>query len=198
MTGNTSATGGYLSPTDEAIPGGLSLEDFLVSIVQQITGISGDLVRPLWQAEPPKQPDITVDWVAVGLKDIHTKSLDAYVEQQDDGGATLQQHEFVDLFCSFYGPNSVTYSTRFRDGLKISQNREQLLLAGMGVKDISGITRLPELVNNRWNDRRDITVTIAYELNRVYQILYFTGALGEIITDNHPQNVVPWEVEAEE
>lgn len=191
---NTSATGGYILPVDQAIPGGLSLEDFLVTVVVGITGIDGTLVRPRWQIEPPKEPAQTIDWAAVGVKNIASKGF-AYIGPPSDSGSTMQQHEFAELVCSFYGPNSVTNATHFRDGLQISQNRDQLFLAGMGIRDISGITRVPELVNNLWNDRNDITVTIAYEVNRVYPILYFVEALGSIITDTIPQITVDWDVE---
>ena len=197
MTGNTSATGGYLTPTDTPLPGGLGFEDFIQLMLVGITAIDGALVRPKWQPKPPSQPDYLTDWLAFGSKKISTKGF-AYVKQlgvdgDTDLGSSLTNWEEVELICSFYGPHAVGNAAALRDGLEISQNREGLFNSGITVVGSGDITRAPELVNEIWNDRADITVTLAREIDRTYQVLYFVSAKGTIITDNIPQLESDWD-----
>lgn len=126
-------------------------------------------------------PGIDTNWCAFGLE---TRSPDAsaYVAP-DELSARVVRHEAIDVFCSFYGPACESYAEVLRDGMQVSQNREPLLLASMGFKGNSNLTSAPELHNDRWYDRCDLTLTINRETGKVYEILCFTGAIGAIITE---------------
>lgn len=176
---NTSATGGYLTQTSSSIDG-LALRRFLQSVIAGVTGLNATLVRPMWQQNPPPIPSIDVDWCGFAIV-AQRPEKGAFHEQLDAGGATLLRHEELDLLCAFYGPNCLVNAGLLRDGLElIAQNREQLFLAGMGVNGFSDITHAPELVNDRFFDRADITMTIKREIRRSYDILHFVGASGNV------------------
>lgn len=176
---NSSATGGYLTQTSSSIDG-QALRRFLQSVIVGVTGLNAALVRPMWQQNPPPIPSIDVDWCGFAIM-TQRPEKGAFHEQLDAGGATLLRHEELDLLCAFYGPNCLVNAGLLRDGLElIAQNREQLFLAGMGVNGFSDITHAPELVNDRFFDRADITMTIQREIRRSYDILHFVGASGNV------------------
>ncbi len=176
---NSSATGGYLTQTSSSIDG-QALRRFLQSVIVGVTGLNATLVRPMWQQNPPPIPSIDVDWCGFAIM-TQRPEKGAFHEQLDAGGATLLRHEELDLLCAFYGPNCLVNAGLLRDGLElIAQNREQLFLAGMGVNGFSDIPHAPELVNDRFFDRADITMTIQREIRRSYDILHFVGASGNV------------------
>jgi hypothetical protein len=187
---NTSATGGYLSATTLPLPAGLSFDRYIQQVVVGITGFDPSLVRPRWQVEAPKQPDITVNWCAVGIVDIKN-DYDAHFEQHDDD-ATMKRHQIVEMLCTFYGADAVENASLFRDGLELSQNREQLFLANMGLLEVGTIVTTPELVNGRWCMRADVPFIIRREVIRDYAIMKLLSAGGDIVTDNDPQIISAW------
>ena len=54
-------TASYLATEDNAI------DDILSSFVASITGINNINVRPRWQPNPPKIPEVTENWCAIGV-----------------------------------------------------------------------------------------------------------------------------------
>jgi len=138
-------------------------------------------------------PGIDVDWCAMDLAN-RRADASAYVKEDADGeGAQLVRHEIVDVICSFYGPNGSSYAEILRDGLQVSQNREPLFIAGMGLQRVGETTSVGEQHNQRWYERSDITLSISRETGKVYQILCFTGVIGAIITETM---TLPFEVES--
>lgn len=193
---NTSATGGYLLPTNEALPGGLSLEDFLHGVIVGLTAYDKKLVRPRFQVEPGKQPPQPTDnWISFSIIE-DTSDANAFTSGGENE-SKLQRHVELQLFCSFYGSNGFANAGAFRDGFQITQNREELFKAKMGFKESSRISFVPELINNRWFDRSDVTITLRREINRTYEILSLQSAGGEILIDNDSINGLTssWNVE---
>ena len=167
-----------------AVTSDAGLRDFLQVMVKSITGLSGKLVRPMWQPNPPKQPAINVNWCAFGWTNIKSDA-NAYVKMDVNGlGGTLQRYEDLELTVIFYGDNSHGYATLLRDGLEISQNRDTLRANGIAYISEGGLTRSPELINNLWYDRHDLKLKFNREVNRVYSILSFVDAQGVIKTDH--------------
>jgi len=174
----TSATGGYLTTP---LPDNVALKRFFQGLIVGVTGLAGAMVRPRWQPNPPPMPAVDVDWCAFGIT---TRSPDgsAYVAPEALS-AKVVRHEAMEIACSFYGPACEGYAERLRDGMQVSQNREPLLIASMGFQSTSGLTHAPELHNQRWYERCDLTLTINRETGKVCEILCFTGAIGAIITE---------------
>lgn len=173
---------GYLRPTSsQPLPGGLSLEDFIQTVIVGVSGITGTLVRPKWQQNPPKQPDVDVDWVAFGVQQVPIDA-NAYVGMQPDDSTLLARMEKLEIQLSFYGPNAQENAATFRDGFQIQQNLEALYLANMGFNGISPAIRGPDLINQRWVNRFEVTLTLVRTIIRTYPVLSFASAGGSIHT----------------
>lgn len=178
---NTSATGGMLTQTAGPTEG-QTLRRFLQTMVAGVTGLTGDKVRQSWQQNPPPVPGIDVDWCGVGIA-AQRADANGSVEQLVAGNVRFTRYEELEVMCSFYGPGCLDYAGRLRDGLQISQNREALFLAGMGFVACDDLLHTPELVNDRYYDRADLTVHLRREVRREYAILSFVSAYGTSKTD---------------
>ncbi len=179
---NTSATGGYLSSAPEApLPGDLTFDQFLQTVFAGISGLDGTLVRQKWQIDPPKQPDITVNWLAIGLNEDDADTF-AYnsIAQSPSIANVFQRMESLSVQCSFYGPDALDIGRATRDGFQIGQNREALQSAKMDFVATSKLVRAPDLVNERWVNRWEMTVSLRREVLRVYPILTFLSVSGTL------------------
>lgn len=176
----TSATGGYLLPTTAGLPGGLTLEQFIQTVIVGMTALDGTLVRPNWQVAPPKMPDLSVDWIAFGVA-INQPDANAYVGLDTDGNYDFQRHETLEIECAIYGPNAMDNSTQLRDGFEIQQNLEALTTASMGFVNTTNALHAPELINERWFNRYQMSLIIRREILRTYPVLTFVSASGTII-----------------
>lgn len=159
---NDSSTGGYLAPAVDAPPAEDDALDNLVhDLIAGITALAPDLVRPRWQPKVPKQPEPSVNWCAFGLQEQEPDAGPAI--QHDgtgDGHDTYIRHQDIDVMCTFYGPLAKGYAQRLADGLAIPQNREQLQLQDMAFVGVGPIRAAPDLVNQQWVRRYDMTVTL--------------------------------------
>jgi len=182
----SSATGGYLAPTTAPVDDDV-LALFMQTVIVGITGLAGNLVRREWQVEAPVQPAITVNWCAFGIT---TTDVDdyPYMRQNYTAGeppvenADLITHESFDMACIFYGPQAQGYAKRLRDGLTVAQNREAMAAVGIAYTGPQQLIHTPELINDRWWNRCDITLTFNREISRRYDILSFLEAYGSIDT----------------
>lgn len=176
---NTSATGGYLQQVVGPLEG-LDLRRFIGTVLVGVSGFAPEMVRPAWQQNPPPIPGIDVNWMAFGIT-ARRADNDPYQVEKDDGQGTLMlRHEELDIMLAFYGPDCLQKAAEVREGFELTQNTESLLLAGMAYIDLSDIIHAPELVNDRYFDRADTTLTIRREVRREYRILNFVSAYGAI------------------
>lgn len=151
------------------------LSRFLHDWIACVTGLAGSKLRPRWQPEAPNLPAAGTDWAAFGVVSRRAEPF-AFVrhvsEAETDGAGfdEMQRHEELDVLVSFYGPNADAYATALRDNAQIAQNRERLMLAGMGLIETSEITTLPSLMKNLWLYRQDITVRIRRIIVRQFRV----------------------------
>lgn len=180
---NTSATGGYLLPITGPIDAN-TLKRFLHNVIVGITGLTDALVRPAYQPNPPTIPDLTVDWCSfyISLKTTNS-SLPWY--KQDDLSGVMSRNENVDMLTSFYGPNCISYATILRDGFQICQNNDVMATVDMGFIGTSDMTYFPELINDKWYERADITINLNRKVSRTYEILKILSIEGTIQSDIH-------------
>jgi len=181
---NDSSTGGYLPPQNPLPLNDIQLRHFFHDVIVGITGLADTRVLPAWQRNPPPIPPIDTDWCAYSF--IRQAADNEPVQVQiSDSLCEMRTNEQVDLLCTFYGDNAQSFSTALRDGIYMSQNREQLLLAGMGLIGVEDIQHIPEMRNERYYDRYDLTIQIRREMRRQYPILNILKAQGTIYADTN-------------
>lgn len=185
---NDSATGGYLVPAISPAPlEDDALDDFIHDLLAGVSGLVGNLIRPLWQEEPPNIPDRSVTWCAFGM--VESKSDTYAVEEHDadgDGTDLTRRHEVMQWRVSCYGPQCGAMASLIRDGFGLAQNREPLTLAGMGFVSVTGPTRTAELIKQKWLKRQDLQIYIRREVIREYPVLNLLSASGTLITEPLP------------
>lgn len=187
MSNNTSATGGYLTPTDKALPGNVTLEQFLHGVIYGITEIDKKMIRPRYQTEPGKQPkEPETNWCSFSFTE-EKPDANAFVKQGANE-SELSRHVELQLYLSFYGSNGFKNAGIFRDGLQLAQNREVLIRGGIGFKSAGQALYVPELISNRWFPRTDLTIVFRREVIRTYKVLSILSASGNIIADNETDN----------
>lgn len=180
---NNSATGGYLSPTPSALfPGGLTLTQFIQTVLVGISGLAKPMVRPAWQVAPPEQPDLSVNWLAFALEVTNPDTF-AYTELEEDGSYSLQRQQQIEIKCSFYGPDAMENSAILQDGFQITQNLEVLQASKMGFGYSTQGLNMPDLVNERWIPRVIMSVFLRREIERTYPVLGLLSAEGTIHTE---------------
>lgn len=194
MTINTSASGGYLAPLSSIAQHDAAFDAFLQAVVAGITGLPPSLVRPRWQPIPPKQPELTVDWSAIGVMREEDLALKARIRHDptgvifephdpnapDDGYDVLGKTVSDRVLVTFYGPNAWENASLLADGLCIEQNRSALQLASVGLTSIGDRISAPELINERWVNRVDFTIKLNREIQRIYPVYNLLRAVGTI------------------
>jgi hypothetical protein len=189
---NDSSTGGYV--LDRPLPGppsGEQITAVVQNMVAQLSGLPGVLVRPRWQPFPPTQPAANVTWAAVGI--IKTET-DEYPYIAHDGTTQLagapgpgadrmQRHATVTIMASFYGPDAEDAAGSVRDALYIQQNMEPLAVIGAKILSVHDIQRAPEIINQQFIDRVDVSIELRQQIDRVYPILDIASAVAQVNTD---------------
>lgn len=64
----------------------------------------------------------------------------------------------------------MAFASRFRDGIAIPQNNAELNALGLSLGDYTGLTPFPELINQQWVCRCDMTVRLRRKVVLEYDI----------------------------
>jgi len=166
---NDSTQAGYLTPTSLPPDYDEQLEREISRWIRGISGLPDGMVLPRWTAVQPSIPVAGSDWCGFGITRMRLDVYPAEVTVDDDSNARWQQESF-DIICCFYGPSGMAYATFFRDGLFLEQNNAELNRAGLSLRDCSDIIPAPELINNQWQRRYDVTVILRRKTVREYGI----------------------------
>ncbi|WP_422615496.1 phage neck terminator protein [Photorhabdus luminescens] len=182
MMSNGSDKAGWLTPVTSGPEYDDELERILSRWVIGVSGLSDDKVRSRWTSAqlPPLPADD--DWCDFVITDFVADALPAF-ENQTDEGTKLWRHEEIVCLISFYGPNSQRYGARFRDGLAVSQNNDELERFGLSVNKLSRLTSLPELINNQKVRRYDMTITLRRKVVREYGVKSLVEAPVKFLGD---------------
>ena len=180
-----STTSGFIAPNTSPAPiEDQDLDRFLQQYVSAITGVSGDLVRPRWQPDPPNQPGIDVTWIALGVSGRNPETFAAELHADDEQSSVTYRLEDLDVLVSFFGPGMGAAYARFRDGLSLAQNREALTLSGFGLIELTPPITAPALLNERWQKRIDTTLRLRRGVAHRYAVLSI-GSPNLTITTDH-------------
>ena len=194
---NTSASGGFLTPSSALPPEDDAFDAIIQALVVGITAIPGNLVRPRWQPVALPQPEAAVNWCAIGV--IEEDPQQGRPAITHDGAAsgglgadTLQVNDEAEILASFYGPNARSFANLFRDGLMLPQNREALEFPtpGSNSQQIYRIIQMPsparfvpELVNQTTVRRVDVSFRIKRANITVWPVENLLSVQVELITE---------------
>ncbi|ATM96192.1 hypothetical protein CRN75_12980 [Yersinia frederiksenii] len=175
LSNNSSNEAGWLTPIVEGPSYDEALERQLSQWLRGVSGLPDGYVRPRWTAVQPPIMEANVNWCGFGIIDIPDDSGPAF-ENQTENSTELWRHEEIECMASFYGPSGQRYAAQFRDGLTITQNNDELVTMGLSLARCSHITPFPELINNKWVRRFDITIKLRRKVIREYGIKSLTSA----------------------
>lgn len=199
MPTNDSTTGGILLPTDVTAPAyDTELDAIFQQLVTGLTGLSGSLVRPRWQATQPKQPEASQNWVAIGVTNIEPDGWGSVITHNDSGAGSdsVTRWEVLTVLVSTFGPAAMQYVTQLRDGLFLPQNTEFLRANNMGLIDSDSIRALPNLVNQVYRHRYDIQFRLRRKAIRTYAIRNLAAVEIDLHTANpETETVIPLDLE---
>lgn len=189
MSNNNTATGGFLlphpqPPTLDTTPAGLTFIQFIQQLLVALSGFDGKLVRPQWQQQPPKAPDVDVNWLAFGLGSA-TPDNNAYVAIEKDSDTdvpTVQRNELIPVIVSVYGPAAYDNIGLIRDGFQLTQNLSSLRQANVGFGYDTPAQHIPDFFNERWFDRWRCEFFLRRQIQRTYPLLSFLSATGTVYT----------------
>ncbi|WP_428848012.1 phage neck terminator protein [Serratia marcescens] len=165
---NDSTTPGYLTPVSDGPTYDEALERQISRWIRGVTGMEKDNVYPRWTDPQPQIPKNGTTWCAFGITGVQEDANPAYIQGAEN--AEQWSHETIDILVCFYGPQGMTVATRFRDGLFVSQNNDELKNNDLTLLDCGRIFNLPELINNQWVRRYDIAVRLRRKVIREYGI----------------------------
>lgn len=177
-----SSTGGTLLPIVTPATGP-ALRLVIQALLAGLLDLPGNLVRQNWQVDVPPVPAIDINWCGFGVTVVR-EDANTYSAQTNDTTSEVQRHEEFEVVCSCYGPACEEYAGRIRDGLSIAQNQEALMLAGIACVGVQGPRHVPELIQDRYQDRADVIVTMRREVRRSYAVFVFVGVTDTIVTDH--------------
>jgi hypothetical protein len=166
------------------------LDAVFQTLVSEITSLDGSLVRPRWQTSIPKQPEPSTDWCAIGIMIVDPSpgpwlSYDSLNLQEN-----YWDHESFDLLASFYGPHSQQNARLLRAGLNVPQNTEPLLPYMIRYVGSGPVRNVPELVNQQWIRRQDISLQFRRKVEMVYGVDYIAISEINLIDDTIVDDVI--------
>lgn len=190
----------YIQPkpggSQPPFPKTLSLTQFLQTVIVGVSGLDGSMVRPKWQVNPPKQPDIDQNWIGMGV-DLLTPDTYQYVGMDGAGVTTTQRQEGVEVGLSIYGPDGLEIAGLIIDGIQIPQNLDALRAANMGFQESTQPRHVPDLVNERWVQRVELGLVFRRQITRTYPIVSIISASGQIHTVlGNEQYLLDWSTES--
>lgn len=171
---NDSTTAGYLTPTGPPPLYDEELEREISRWIRAVSGLPAKMVFPRMTDPQTQIPQNGTTWCGFSISDFNQDAYPALIA----GGESSQQwdHESLNILCCFYGPAGQQTATRFRAGIFISQNNDELKRLGLTLWQCGKMYNVPELINNQWVRRYDITVILRRKVIREYGIKSLTSA----------------------
>ena len=188
-----SSTGGYLLPTSTPLVEDAALDVLLQNLVVGVTGMTPTLVRPRWQQIAPAEPEVGVDWCAIGITEEMPDPQGGNISNvhSSDGHSTTVDVSILTILSSFYGPNARQNAQNMRVGLMIPQNREVLYFNDLSLMEQpGGVTFAPSLVGQQTQRRADVSFRLRRAVTMTWAIENIVEMAGDIKTDNLPDEPI--------
>ncbi|MCA6999491.1 phage neck terminator protein [Dickeya solani] len=167
---NDSTSPGYLTPVGNAPVYDEELERQVSRWIRGITGMDAKMVFPRWTDPQAAIPANGNTWCSFGITTMPRPATPANVQVSEEESEQWTWEQ-VTVLCCFYGPQGASMAARFREGIFVDQNSDTLRsAAGMSLIDAGTIFNLPELINNQWVRRYDITTTLSRKNIRTYNV----------------------------
>ncbi|WJV61060.1 hypothetical protein PCO87_14135 [Pectobacteriaceae bacterium C52] len=167
---NDSTAPGYLTPVGDVPVYDQELEREISRWIRGVTGIDAKLVFPRWTDPQSSIPKNGVTWCGFGVTTMPRPATSANVQVSEEESEQWTWEQ-VTVLCCFYGPQGAGMAARFREGILVDQNADALRrAAGLSLLDAGTIFNLPELINNQWVRRYDLTVTLSRKNTRTYNV----------------------------
>lgn len=185
---NSSASPGPLGPISPNTLDDLALDSAIAVVVAGITGIDQSLVIPRDQPVNPAEPEVTRNWISIGVTTttpMSTRAIQNHVSDAD-GSTALHQYYTLDVLASCYGPKSNGIARLIFDAFDIEQNRFALRALGLVFLDVEPIRKVPGIVAAGIRRRSDLSFRLVQSIERVYLIRNILGARGTIVSANGP------------
>jgi hypothetical protein len=201
MSGNTSATGGFVTDQPPRPPTGDQITAAMQQMIVALGILPGSLVRPRWQPMPPAQPPVTTTWAAVGMTQVEADEYPYIVHdsrvtlpgQTAPGVDRMTRHATLTVLATFYGPGAEEAAGAVRDGLYLPQNMEPFSAIGAKLLAVHDLARNPEVQNQQYVDRIDMRLEFRQQFERVYPIFDLAAADIVLRTDTGISTDIPVE-----
>lgn len=166
---NDSTARGYLTPVGDLPQYDEALEREISRWIRGVSGLPAALVFPRWTDPQPQIPNNGVTWCAFGITTVPQplSQSDVQVSEEQSEQWTWEQ---VTVICCFYGPLGANTASTFRAGIFVEQNNAELNRSGLSLVEAGTIYNLPELINNQWVRRYDLTITLSRKNIRTYNV----------------------------
>lgn len=155
----------------------VQLEDYISSLVVNLTGITSDLVRPAFQRRPAPMPEQGVNWCSFYLAESNTEGMwrgPALVRKGKD--FKIPDRQIVTFQFFFYGDDCFELCSKFYSGLQIRENWDYLTLKNISILKWDDMLIVPRKYNEVYVYRADIKVYLSVAYNRTVIMPYFNVA----------------------
>ena len=175
MSNNTSTEAGWLTPTSPDPDYDEALDAQLSQWISSVSGLPLEAVHPRWREEPLLPSSTNATWCAFSITAWSSDDNPAFSSQMDEN-VQFWRHETFECTASFYGSAGMTYAARFRDGIAVPQNNASLNALGFSLSDDIFLTPYPELIEQTWVRRYDMTAQLRRKIVREYAIQSLVAA----------------------
>lgn len=166
---NDTTHAGYLTPTGTPSPYDATLEALLKQWIGGVSGLPADAIFTRFTDQQPATPDADASGCGFSITDFR-QNLDPVYIQRDENTDYQWHFETLVVQCCFYGPSGQFYAKQFKAGLSVAQNNAELSAAGLTLGETGDVTAVPERINEQWQRRYDLFVTLRRRVEREYGI----------------------------
>lgn len=173
---------GYLTPLSASPQYDQMLERELSRWIRGVSGLPDGMAIPRFTDPQPSIPPKGSNWCGFGITDFQDGANPAYVSLDNDKDYQWQ-FESITVLCCFYGPQGQRIAKQFASGLMVSQNNAELNRVGLTLGSYGTLRAAPELINNQWQRRYDLSVTLHRKAVREYGIKSILSAPVQFFGD---------------